>query len=253
MAKIHKKKSALKRSTGRAVLGCVLDGALMAALAAGIVWHFDRLRDWLRNNAELWGVPARILLPVAAVLLLALLIVRMRRNARSAAIRRAGVRGEDMALKQLQKALPGNYHLFSNVVVDYDGGRSETDLIVVGPGGVTVVEVKNYSGEVQGRAESARLTHVKNSGSESIYNPLRQVATHVHRVSGYLRQNHQGVWVRSAVFFVNPKLRVNISGRSETPWFTPERLDELAMMLRAGHPQLSARQVEGIVEALKRA
>ena len=254
MAKVHKRRSALKGSVGRAMLGCVIDAVLMTALVAAGVWQFGTIRAWIETHTALWGIPTAALIPAAAALVLIVLVIRLRHNARTAAIRRAGAQGEDLALKQLQKALPGNYHLFNNVVVTYQGGRSETDLIVVGPGGVTVVEVKNYSGEVQGTADASRLTHVKTGGgTESVYNPMRQVATHVHRVSGYLKQNRQGVWVRGAVYFVNPRLKTGIAGRSEIPWFTPDSADDLARMLCNGQPQLSARQVDGIVETLKRA
>lgn len=252
MAKIHKRRSALKGSIGRAMLCCVTDAVLMVLLAAAAIWRFGTICAWVAAHPELFGIPTAVLLPAAAAILLIVLILRLHSNVHSAVIRRAGAQGEDQALKQLAKALPNQYHLFNNVVVTYEGGRSETDLIVVGPGGVTVVEVKNYSGELQGKAGDNRLTHIKTGGTESVYNPLRQVATHVHRVSGYLRQNHRGVWVQGAVYFVNPRLKVKLSGRSETPWFTSDQLDELTGMLCGGQMQLTAKQVEGIVEVLLR-
>jgi hypothetical protein len=41
-------------------------------------------------------------------------------------------------------------YVFANLDVKYDGKHKETDLIVVSPTGLTMVEVKNYSGLLMG-------------------------------------------------------------------------------------------------------
>ena len=60
-------------------------------------------------------------------------------------IKRAGAQGEDTALARL-KDLPDTYTIFNQLEVPNNNSRRgfvELDLVVVGPNGVFVVEVKN--------------------------------------------------------------------------------------------------------------
>ena len=157
-------------------------------------------------------MPAALLASVTVVLMGA-----MYRGARWCSehhqIWRAGVKGEKQALRTVRHALPDTCHVFTNKLIAWEGGVSETDLIIVGPGGVAVVEVKNYSGSITGAIGDSHLKRVKRSGQqESLPNPARQVSTHVHRLAHYLRSQHPHVWVSSAVLFVHPRLELAVDG-----------------------------------------
>lgn len=253
MAKIHRKRSGLKaRLRGRAIR-MALDAVGLAGCAGlAVLFACHALTGW---PVLPWQASQGVRWVGAALSALAALALwlRIRRHQATRGILRAGVAGEETALRQLARALPRTWHLFSNVTVAHEGRGSEMDLVAVGPGGVCVVEVKNYAGEVRGDAAAQELTHVNHGRVEQIYNPLRQVATHVHRLSGYLRQAGCGVWVRGAVWFVDPAVRVRISGCGKGAWYTAGQLKELAREICQGQEKLTSEQIQAIVKALRRA
>src|SRR5688572_15193158 len=64
----------------------------------------------------------------------------------------AGARGELLTLEEL-KRLPSTYHVFNQVDIPNPRsrtGRNEADLVVTGPNGVFVIEVKHNGGRVSG-------------------------------------------------------------------------------------------------------
>lgn len=127
----------------------------------------------------------------------------------------AGVTGEATAL-QLARRLPDSCHVFTNRYIFYQGKRSETDMIVVGPGGVAVVEVKYWSGLVEGNADENVLTREKKGNRSQADNPAMQVKTHVFRLAGYLRSKGESVEVMPFVLFSHPEVRMNIQ-RTQPP------------------------------------
>jgi hypothetical protein len=54
--------------------------------------------------------------------------------------------------------------------------------------------------------------------SKSFYSPVKQVNTHVYRLSSYLKQQGAGGWVQGMVFFSNPQAEINVISQS-TPVF----------------------------------
>lgn len=172
--------------------------------AAGTVWL---------TGAETAVRFAPMLLPAVIGIFLLALLLRLAYAAHGGFRRiKAGVDGERSALK-LARKLPKSCHVFVNKHICFDGGRSETDLILVGPGGVAVVEVKNLSGRISGQAGDKELTRVKgHQKPEMIRNPAKQVAVHVRRLGKYLRAEGLEVWVVPCVAFVNSRASIAITG-----------------------------------------
>ena len=56
-----------------------------------------------------------------------------------------------------------------------------------------------------------------------MYNPTKQVATHVYRTAGYLREQGINTWVQGMVYFTNPTITVQLES-SKIPVFS-ERED----------------------------
>lgn len=172
---------------------------------------------------------AEIGLTVLWPLLLGLVMILFAAAAGSAAkeaqhIREAGVRGERIAL-ELAQQLPAGCHVFTNQIIwferkdekrgtDGDGKRSkrsELDLILVGPGGVAIVEVKHYSGAISGNMRDEELRRITPGGREKkIRNPAKQIGTHVWRLSNYLKSQGQRVWIDPYVLFTHPKVTFSI-------------------------------------------
>lgn len=129
-------------------------------------------------------------------------------------ITKAGLRGEEDALK-LVSSLSEEYSVFSNLKVEYENKESETDLIIVGKKGVFVVEVKNHNGTIVGDVDEKEWKQHKigkrgGRYSATMYNPTKQVGTHVWRLSKNLRDQNMRVWVQGVVFFVNPEVKVEV-------------------------------------------
>lgn len=97
-----------------------------------------------------------------------------------AAIRRiaSGRRGEKQACAVL-KGLPAGYTVLCNVPMQANGRKTELDAAVAGPGGVCVVEVKHYAGDVFGTEHAAAWRQARPGKGgrrieKSVPNPVAQ-------------------------------------------------------------------------------
>ena len=132
---------------------------------------------------------------------------------------KVGLDGERKALAALSK-LDDCCHIYTNLRIPYGGGESETDLVLVTPLGVTIIEVKNYVGTLSGDISHEQLLHNR----QEKYNPVTQVKKHKWRMSGFLHEQGIRIPVQRCVFFVNPKTRLELTDCNgiirECPIFT---------------------------------
>ena len=96
---------------------------------------------------------------------------------------RAGADGEAETLRLLRK-LPPDWTVIPDAVIEYRDHRSQTDYILVAPTGILILEAKNVSGRVTGRAEDRELSQYKPARGgrpaeqKRMYNPLLQAKGH---------------------------------------------------------------------------
>lgn len=133
---------------------------------------------------------------------------------RKYSILRSGVDGERQTQKTVSR-LSDNYAAISNVKVEA-GYESELDLVVVGDNGVFVIETKNHNGTIVGNTADERWTQHKvgqkgGQYSKDMYSPVKQVGTHVFRLSKFLKQNGINVWVQGIVYFSNYQAVVEVN------------------------------------------
>ncbi len=173
-------------------------------------------------------------------------------------ILKAGVEGEWKALEYLE-SLPDDCHIYTNLRIPYDGAESETDMVVVTPAGVTIVEVKNYKGTISGDTSDENLVQVKHHRDEDEghekYNPFRQVGTHAYRLAGYLRTGGVRTYARTCVFFVNEDVTLRLTDRahiltSKCPVFKVEDVDRLCHYLQNSDNVFSGRDYQQTLELL---
>lgn len=131
---------------------------------------------------------------------------------------KSGVKGERNLISILSK-LPDDYKAISNAIVEYEGKSSELDLVLIGKNGVFVIETKNHNGTIEGDDTDEKWIQNKvgrkgGRYSKSMYNPMKQVSTHVFRLSNFLKTNDINVWVQGVVFFSNRSARVSINNRN---------------------------------------
>ncbi|RUO68456.1 nuclease-related domain-containing protein [Idiomarina ramblicola] len=142
----------------------------------------------------------------------------------AASTKRSGAKGELKTLKLLEK-LPDSYVLFNQVDVPNSRakrGFTELDLIVVGPNGVFVVEVKNNNSKVTGDELSPNwIAHkVGRKGGRytaKVRNPIKQLKKQVHVLAEHLKKNRAFTWIDGVVFFSHRSARVKLSSPPSVP------------------------------------
>lgn len=161
-----------------------------------------------------------------------------------------GYRGERRVFRHL-KRLSDDYYLFNDLTIITQSGTSQIDHVLVSPYGVWCIETKARRGTIHGQEDEQQWTQVKRSDAgrkykQRFYNPVRQNATHCHRLRDYLgRQLHQQVPVRSLVVFTSGKLKV-------TTDTSVVRLNNAVKTIRAAdtQPCLEEKVMQRIIAAL---
>lgn len=167
-------------------------------------------------------------------------------DSREAGVLRSGLEGEQQAL-DLLRSLNDRCHIFTNLRIPFRDGESETDLIVVTPGAVTIVEVKNSKGRISGDTSDEELRQEKtlSRGRQEVKtfrNPFRQVLTHVYRLKGYLKDRGVSIpHIQVCAFFVNPAAELQLTDRQDVlsgkcPVFTFADVPRLHAYLTGGAP-----------------
>ncbi|OZM56012.1 hypothetical protein CIB95_14310 [Lottiidibacillus patelloidae] len=146
------------------------------------------------------------------------IIMLMVRN-KQTQIMKAGVKGEKAATKVFKK-LSDDYTVFHDLTVTYNGKQSQIDHVIVGPTGIFIVETKNINGKITMSNVENKWLIMKTGRkggvySKTMYNPVKQVGTHVYRLSNMLRDNNVHAWVQGIVYFSNEDSIVSIEGLEE--------------------------------------
>lgn len=173
-------------------------------------------------------------------------------------ILQAGLEGEEAALDMLSK-LGDDCHVYTNLLIPYEGKVSETDVIVVAPHAVTIVEVKNYKDTLVGDWSDEHLVIETERGQtvheKEVYNPVKQVATHVYRLGNYLREHGAEVVVNRCVLFVHSDIKLFYMNDeknvlAECPVFEAYQTSTLFDYLQGGSKEASSRRVVQLLNEL---
>lgn len=124
---------------------------------------------------------------------------------KNASIAFSGSWGEHKALSGLKDKLSDDYHIFVGVKVHE---KMESDFVITGPNGVFVIEVKNYTGKIEGGANDAEwiLHKTGRKGgkyTKKIKNPLGQLRRNVYILSQYLKIQKTSAWIEGRTYFSN--------------------------------------------------
>lgn len=129
----------------------------------------------------------------------------------------AGIEGEERALSAVSSLLPDTYDIYTNCIVSYEGEQSETDMVIIGPMGVCIVEIKNHKGLISGDWSGQRLYQTKeghDDDEKDFYNPVKQVGTHVWRLSKVLKDLGINTWVDGCVLFTNNDVKLDVANKN---------------------------------------
>lgn len=134
----------------------------------------------------------------------------------------SGFKGETRATKLLEQ-LPDSYCVIPGPRIQVDGKESEMDHLILGPNGIFIMESKNHNGYIKGSESDHKLTQHKvgrkgGRYQNKFYNPVKQVNTHVYRLSQLLKSKGYGHWIQGMVLFTNNKAKVKVHS-VKTPVF----------------------------------
>lgn len=135
----------------------------------------------------------------------------------------SGLEGENKTNAIFEK-LSDDYYVLSDLNVKVGNKTSQIDNIVVGSNGIFVIETKNLNGLIEGNEDDKEIVQHKvgikgGKYSKTFYNPIKQVSTHVYRVSEVLKRYNLNKWVQGAVYFTNKNCMVDINS-TRTPVFS---------------------------------
>lgn len=151
--------------------------------------------------------------------------------------------GETLVRIKIGKTKEGKRYILNNYIVLDEGKSSQIDHIVINRNGVFVIETKNYSGRIYGNENQQQWSQVLAYGKvkNKLYNPLKQNATHIYRVSKILEDK---VKIKSLIVFV----------QNNTNYITANnviKINQLKRALNRGNvTQLTAEQMKSIYETL---
>ena len=95
--------------------------------------------------------------------------------------------GESLVSRVLLASFPGaDHHLLNHLTLPMDGGTTQVDHVLVTGGGIVVIETKDYSGWIFGKADEPKWTQTFRRAKYTFQNPLRQNARHISAVQRLL-------------------------------------------------------------------
>lgn len=171
-------------------------------------------------------------------------------------LKRYGAEGERQAGYLLEAVLPDDYTIIQNAIVSYNGGQSEIDNIVIGKAGVFIIEVKNMKGDIFGNYQSQYWLKDKKekygiNHQEEFYSPVKQVGTHIYRLTNFLKDNKIFIHINGAVYFIDPETNVSVNGKqNEIMIFTSDTTNSMIRYIMSGKSNLSDETIEKIIALL---
>lgn len=189
-----------------------------------------------------WVLPPLALL-VAGVAVLAAFFASITGSSSVPADQMTGAEGEAKVLRALGD-LPDEFTLFNQLQIpdaSLPNGRRELDFLVVGPGGLFVIEVKNSRGLIYVRPEQAHwpLAHKAGCGGRpgwnAIANPLNQVRAQVAALDRWLLAHGQTAPIHPLLCFARSDVALQDRETSPIPVLTvPELVEHLGGEVRQG-------------------
>jgi hypothetical protein len=162
---------------------------------------------------------------------------------------RASPRADEVLYREL-RGLRDQYRLVS--FVELPGGLL-LEHVLMGPSGITVVEVREQEGEFefdgrQWRQRMSTLRRIFGSGQRALGNPFADLSKRVQALRDWLEAQDTTVPIQGVVVFSSPRARLV---RVESPPFpvtTPKGLKGMMQKLRG--PNLSPEVQERITKSL---
>jgi hypothetical protein len=169
---------------------------------------------------------------------------------------RFGEEGEERTVQMIIQALDGNWSLIRNVTLP-GRKKADLDLVLVGPPGVWVLEVKNYRGDYRNIGETWEYRH-GNKWKSASKNPSRQARNNAGRLGNFLKADNLNVFVNPVVVWVNVESSLFVENPSVSIWPYNRLPDELGNIwqkekLSEAERNKIAEKLENLCERQKKA
>ncbi|MFD8933906.1 BREX system serine/threonine kinase PglW [Streptomyces sp. NPDC059578] len=153
------------------------------------------------------------------------------RDGRWTTVTESGFDPERRGLEAIRQELPDSdpWRAWSNFTFTANTGHvREVDLLVIAPGGVCMIELKDWHGSLS--SENGTWVQTTPNGHRRPHgNPLHLVNKKAKELAGLLGQHGKRVWVAEAVCFTGGGLRIRLPAHDEHGVYT---VDELIAMLK---------------------
>jgi hypothetical protein len=172
----------------------------------------------------------------------ALLVRHWRRSLRAA----RGRAGEARVVEGLRAALDSRWTIFHNIQLP--DRRGDLDLVLVGPGGVWVVEVKTWGGTVRVRAGTWER-RARGGWARITPSPAEQARRNAVRLREFLQR--EGIdlrWVAAAIALGQPQPVGGFAGADPPVWHVPTLAADVAALRTDPVPPLAVlTQIEAVL------
>ncbi|MFQ3646563.1 MAG: nuclease-related domain-containing protein [Anaerolineae bacterium] len=128
---------------------------------------------------------------------------------------RQGEEGEKLALDVVRHALNEHWYIFQNVKLPAQ--RADLDMVLVGPTGVWLLEVKHWNHPHRNEGD-AWFYNAGKGWRRSQSNPSAQARKNAHRLSQFLRADGIQQWVTPVIIWTNSEATVSTTNPSVAVW-----------------------------------
>jgi hypothetical protein len=233
-----------------------ISGGAMVALLVIVVWSLSLPRNPVRATPVLdqYPVPFRLLVYVIVVVVVIspLLIVFFAdrlsdRLERRMLKHRRGREAEDQVVLTAAQVLDGEWALFRNLALP--GGGGDLDIILVGPAGVWVLEVKNYTAPHRVRGDIWEYQAGRGWRRER-KSPSSQARKNAAALANFLKADGLTQWITAAVVWANPNAGLSIENPGVAVWVMDHLREEFGNLWAQGGKPIPQEKRARIIEKL---
>ena len=138
---------------------------------------------------------------------------------------RFGQEGEEQVLQLIVQSLDGNWSVFQNIRIP-GRNKGDLDLLLVGPPGLWVLEVKNFRGIYRNIGDTWEYKKDK-KWKATKKSPSQQANNNALRLKNFLKADNINVFVNQAVVWVNQESPLTVENPSVAVWQYSRLPDEL--------------------------
>ena len=230
--------------------GLVLGGFFTLTMTACIKWFIDSLKPHTNSKplTELISTPTGILTLIIflGLLFTAVWLINFIPDQISKSLEkqveeyRRGEEGEEKTIQMILQALDGNWSVFRNLQLP-GRNKGDLDIVLVGPPGVWVLEVKNLRGSYRNIGDRWEYRQGK-SWKKAKANPSQQAFKNAIRLKDNLKSENIKVFVNAVVVWANEESWLKVENPTTAVWKFNRLPDELGNIWQGERLSMAERE-----------